>query len=354
MIKILNSEPSSSVSQEQLIDLMKETPVPGAVAYHYERPTGYQPYAKVQGTHFQLWEARENDLLLGFTQITFDQVVWNEAPVTVSYSGDTRVSLKARGRKVSDSLIQAACNQNVPVFGAVLGSNKMVLEKKLSDWDSLGIHFKEFAKLKAILFRPMPIKSRSSGIFCRPAQEADLPAMYFLWKIYSKTRNLPRYFKNLDDFSNSYFQTPGISLEQTFLVYDGITLIAMLSVWDQSKIRRLVVDQKNVWMKLASQFLSIPEPGEELKVHYSFQHAFLPDHKKLKQSILALIAKARTSSHHSGAHFFSMGLDEKDPIFSIVQKNAFAVNTANIILDSRGNEEFATSDKPLHLEVGLG
>ena len=67
-----------------------------------------------------------------------------------------------------------------------------------------------------------------------------------------------------------------------------------------------------------------------------------------------LIAKARTYAHASGAHFFSLGLDENDPLFPIAKKSAMLINTANIILDPRGDARFNTSNKPLHFEIGLG
>jgi hypothetical protein len=356
MIKIQLAESLSGNNTQPYLDLIRQTPVPGAISYHYERPVNYDAFAKTQGTNFQLWEARENDSLLGFTQITFDQVTWNNNPVTVSYSGDTRIAMAARGKKISDSLIQAACNQNVPVFGAVLGTNKIVLHKKLDDWDSLGIHFKEFAKLKAMLFRPAAFKSpkNAMGLFCRSAHESDIPAMYHLWKSYSETRNLPRYYDHLDRFANSYFQTPGVSLDQTFLVFDGISLIAMLSIWNQTKIRKLVVNEKNAWMKMASKLLYLPKVGEEIKILYSFQHAFLERNKLHSLALQTLVSKARNYSLMNKAHFFSLGLDAKDPVFPTIQKSALITNTARIILDPRENQDFSTSNLPLHLEVGMG
>ena len=237
----------------------------------------------------------------------------------------------------------------------ILGSNKIILGKKLVDWGRLGVNFKEVAEGKVFLFRPAKIRNKTKNkLLCRIATDADFSAMYFLWKQYSANRNLTRVYPDLWDFSKSYINTPGVSINRTLLVFDGVSLVAMFSLWDQSSIHRIVVTQKSMFMRVVSRFITLPEVGEELKVIFSFQHAYLENHPLCGLALENLIAKARTISHKMGAQLFSIGLDRRDSLFQLFQKSATLANSVKIILDLKGNPEFEASTSPIHLEVGMG
>ncbi len=353
-MQVLQHQSGAGPRESQILALIRDTHIPGAMSYHYDRLHSYSAYANTQGTHYELFETEENGKTLGFTQITYDQVNWNGKTTEVSYSGDTRVAPAARGRGISNDLIRLACSQNVPVFGAVMNSNEIVLNRKLADWRKLGIQFEAITELKALFFRPKA-KSSESQLSHRRASVSDLNAMYKLWSHYQTTRNLSRSYKDLSEFEKSYSTESGIELHNTLLIFQGPTLLAMMTLWDQSKVRKIVVDHQSGMIRLASQlFLNLPKVGEELKTLFSFQHAFLDGHPAASLAVQFLINQARCEAYKLGAHFFSLGLDSRDPILKSAARGAFIQNSAKIILDSRGNQEFKNQSLPLHLEVGLG
>jgi hypothetical protein len=108
-------------------------------------------------------------------------------------------------------------------------------------------------------------------------------------------------------------------------------------------------------IRIASKFLlRLPAEAEELKIRYSFQHAFLDDHPEVAAAVRGLIHEARYWVEAEKAHFFCFGLDVQDPHYRSIKKGAMFSNTAQVILDSRGQVEFEISHFPLHLEVALG
>ncbi len=353
-MQVLQHQSEAGPRESQILALIRDTHIPGAMSYHYDRLHSFSAFATTQGTHYELYEAEEQGKTLGFTQITFAQVNWNGKTAQVSYSGDTRVAPMARGRGISNDLIRMACHQSVPVFGAVMNSNELVLSRKIGDWRKLGIQFEVITELKALFFRPKA-KSSKSQLSHRRASVSDLRAMYELWCHYQTTRNLSRSYQDFHEFKKSYSNESGIELQNTLLYFRGHTLLAMMTLWDQSRVRKIVIDHQSRMIRFASKlFLNLPNVGEELKTLFSFQHAFLDNHPDTSLAVRALIDQARFEASKMGAHFFSLGLDSRDPILKTAARGAFITNSAKIILDPRGNQEFKTQLLPLHLEVGLG
>jgi hypothetical protein len=342
---------------DSLLNIIRESRMPGPVPYHYERPEGYEAFAGVQGTGFRVIEAEENGITLGFTQVSFDRVHWEARELEIAYSGDTRVSPASRGKRISDLLIQKACSLEVPVFGAVMANNSTVLQSKLDQWRQSGIDFKPVADLDACFYPPLAEFTPSKGLSCREARDSDLQEMFALWSRYARTRNLTRTYPDLDAFARDFPR--GTSLQSTLLVHHCGNLIAMTGLWDQDAIRIIRVDPRSKWVNLLLSLIpepwfQLPEAGQELKILYSYRHAWEPEHPLSGQALRLLIRAARLRTRRTGRHFFCFGIDAKDPLAGDARTGTWFRNRARIICDARGERELIPGMRPFHLEVAKG
>ncbi len=357
MIEIKVHENEAGPREKSLLSIIQESRVPGMVTYHYERPEGYEAFARLQGSGFQVVEAVEEGVTLGFTQVTFDRVNWEGNEISIAYSGDTRVGMASRGKRISDALISQACSLTVPVLGAVMNSNSTVLGSKLQHWSKSGIHFQPIGELEACFYPPLNKPRSHPDLTCRPARNSDLPSMFALWGLYSKSHNLTRAYTDLDSFANDFPR--GTSLETTLLVHQNGELIAMTGLWNQDEIRTIRVDSRAGILNFAlswipDTWIRIPAAGEELKIAYSYRHAWIPEHPMSAQALHYLIQEARYRSGQWNRHFFCFGIDTHDPLALQARKGVLFSNRARIICDPRGNPDILKSAKSLHLEVGMG
>jgi hypothetical protein len=357
MIHIHRHENQAGPRSKSLLDLIRESRVPGPISYHYERPGGYEAFAKAQGPRYRVVEAEENGMTLGFTQVTFDRVSWEDSEQEIAYSGDTRVALPARGRRISDRLIREACSLPVPVFGAVMSGNSTVLRSKLGHWRASGIDFTPVADLDACFYRPSEFSYQDPALSCRHARPEDLDSMFSLWRHYARSHNLTRTYADHQAFAGDF--PPGTSLDTTWLIHEGSNLIAMMSLWDQDALRIIRVDSRAYGVSFAlsllpQSWLRIPSAGEELRILYSYRHAWLPDHPASARALRLLISTARQQALRQSRHFFCFGIDARDPMASHGHAGSIFKNRARIICDSRGAQGFIPGTRSLHLEVGVG
>lgn len=332
-----------------LCRLVEETIVSGAFSYAYERVGGYEPFAHTQGNQFSVFVAIDSNQILAATQLTLDQVYWNGKSAAIAYSGDTRVSPKARGQKLADRLISKACVQALPVLGAVLGSNHLVLNRKLADWKKVGVDFKIVGELKVLMCLARKKKCVKE---VRAATSHDLMPMFELWKREQSQRNLGRYYADLESFAQSYSAPYGVSLSNTFVYQDQTTqaILGFLSVWDQSAVRKIRVRRLNLGMKilrtLMSPWIQIPNEKEELKISYGHQTCFDSNRSEV---VGTLIDVAQTQSTENGSLFFSIGFDVRDSAYSAAKNKALITNSVKVISTVEPSD-----DRFFQLEVGLG
>jgi hypothetical protein len=344
---------SAGPRETQILGLIREQRLEGTMSYHYERPKGYAAFASTQGRRFRLIEAEEAGSLLGFTQITWDEVSWNGMPLQVAYSGDTRVSLQARGKRVSDRLIHAACTLPDPVWGAVFDSNEVVLKRKLDHWRAQTVNFSVCAGLDALFFRPGGSPKIGEGLTIRRATPEDAESMFVLWRRYANDHDLTRYYDSPESFASDL--PPGTSLETTLLVEQQGSLLAMMGLWNQDELRKIQVDTRSRLLNWVPKFmLDLPRAGEELRILYSYRHAWLESHPRCATAIALLVQEARRISGQHKRHLFCIGIDSRDPMNPVVRQGALFTNRARVICDPRGRQEMVFGTRPLHLEVALG
>jgi hypothetical protein len=192
---------------------------------------------------------------------------------------------------------------------------------------------------------------------CREAKPSDLPDMFILWERYSKNHNLTRSYSDQESFAKDFPR--GTSLETTLLVHSDGELIAMTGLWNQDEIRTIRVDSRAALFSYAlswipEAWIRIPAPGQELKILYSYRHAWIPGHPASAPALQFLIQEARYHSSQSDRHFFCFGIDRNDPLAREARKGTLFRNRAKIICDPRGHNTLISGTRSLHLEVGMG
>jgi hypothetical protein len=336
---------------KSLVELVRKTEIPGLIRYIYDRFPSYHKFAQTQGREYSLLGAYHNNNLIGSAQITLDNAYLNNHHFSIAYSGDVRILPNFKGNKIADTLIVESCKIDMPVFGAVMGSNRIILEKKLNAWKKLGVDFKLITKMKVLLF-----KAKKGKLQHQLASPKDLSQMYELWKDVKCYHNLARYYKNFEEFLSSY-DTPGVSLQKTILIKKDNELLGFISVWNQSQIRKIEVKKISNFLKiplfLIRLFANFPHETQELPLTYSFQHCF---HSKLLQTpelILSALKDAQLISYNEKCIAFCFGLDEKDPLYNILKRKSLFENQVHIICHNEP-KDLSWRNFLFHLEVGLG
>jgi hypothetical protein len=360
-IRVLNLD--DSIINAAAIRMVRRSVIPGGITYYYDREPDYRSFASLQGISYVLYGAQnQKDSLLGITQITFNQVYWNGTLQRIAYSGDTRVDPVARGQRLADRLIEVSCDQGIPVFGAVLGDNHMVLNKKLADWNKCGIQFKIVGELQTLFCKTQKInwtKHTRDQATVEIAREADLDEMYTLWKTEKIGQNLAKAYPSFEAFRSSYLEVKGVSLDTTLVLKRAGKILGFTSIWNQESVRRIQIKELTRPYRLARFFLRpfirIPGAGEELEVVYSYQHCFANEVVALRPKLAKwLIDCSRSKACESGAVIFSMGVDTNDPLFPILKSSSVFIKTAKLICHDPAHALKFTPGAYFHLEVGMG
>lgn len=114
---------------------------------------------------------------------------------------------------------------------------------------------------------------------------------------------------------------PGFILAQTYLAFDGGRLVGCATAWDPSPVKRFKVEAYRGSMRWAKWgfnalarvggFTPLPEPGSEFRYFYLCNVSIQRDDPAI---LRALLARIYGDFRGRGYHFFTLYLDEADPL----------------------------------------
>lgn len=262
---------------------------------------------------------------------------WLEGqPCRVGYLGDLRTRFSARrdrglARFYGPVLEETAQRLGVDVFlTAVMATNTAALQALvrrkhprvsqprytlLSRFSAVSVHFTR---------RRGP--SRDPRWHVRRATPEDLPAMRALLEADHRARPFG-YRYDTGELEHRLDHWPGLRVEESYLVLDAHgTLVGCTSVWDPSEVKRyrvLAYRGSMAWVKWGYDALAtvlraprLPAPGGDFRYFYLCNTSIRGEDPSI---LRALVERVYADHHGQGYHFFSLYLDDADPLAPAVQ-----------------------------------
>jgi ribosomal protein S18 acetylase RimI-like enzyme len=288
-------------------------------------------------------------------------------PAPIGYIGDLKVLPDFRIGKIASSLIDASLKEcwemsgeEVPIYCTVLAGNSPV-EKRAMGFDGLPA-FKKVAALRvssiSFLWKKKP---RAEGISIRDATSSDLDAMLKLWQEVAPTRQLAPYFTR-ESFKKWIENSPnlGYSAYRLALGPDG-SLLGFVALWNQDCFKHMRVTRYSFQLKIVRFFMNLiapligatplPPEGGELRYLTAVNICVRPDRVDV---LRALLYHCYNENRGKGYAFFSVGLDEKDPLNAALNGLMPQPMFVNVwMTDPKSGAAPQFDERPFHYEIAL-
>jgi hypothetical protein len=249
----------------------------------------------------------------------------------VGYLGDLRVRFGAQ-RALSLARSYGALFEEVrqrhgceACYTAVLASNRaalnaLVRRRQDARKDQPYYHLLRRFTTASVRFTGRR-KAPKSRFEVRRATSDDLPAMARLLDEDHRQRPFGYRFDQ-GELEHRFAHWPGLSLERTYLAFEpGGRLVACASAWDPGAVKRwrvLAYRGPMRWVTRTSRLLTVllgypplPEPGGDLRYFYLCNTSVAQEQPAAFEALLHQVYADHCTA---GYHFFSLCLDENDPL----------------------------------------
>ena len=314
----------------QLLELFGEVPMSGELVLTTQRDPDFFRLYDMQRGLAEPWVHEVERGLDGLGTVLVREGWLEGRPCRVGYLGDLRTRFSARrsrglARFYGPVLEETARRLGVEVFlTAVMATNASALqalvkrqERRLSQprytllrrFSAVSVHFTH---------RRRPSRS---PFHVRRATPADVPAMAALLDADHRARPFGYRFDQ-GELEHRLAHWPGLTLERCYLAFDAAGgLVGCTSAWDPSRVKRyrvLAWRGSMRWVKRGYDALAtllraprLPAPGEDFRVFYLCNTSVAREDPAI---LRALVERVYADHHGQGYHFFTLYLDDADPL----------------------------------------
>lgn len=345
----------------QIINLVKNHPTSSSLSYVVDRSPSYFKLAEYQGYDYKVLVA-ESDNIVGSLLISFDKVYLDNLEQKIAYTCDLRVEPFARRTGIADNLMKSGvqsikdCLGESPnIFTCVLKDNKAGLKKNQNLGRDGLVQMKEVATFKSYFLLPFYTKLfKTKNYNIRFANSNDIEQMFKLWAEINQSRNLARVFTE-ESFIDWINNSQGLGINNYLIAEKNNQLLGFMGLWNQNKIRRVIIHSQNNQMKMmryfwntCSKLLGIPYfPGPNQALNfYNITNLCIKDNDCFKE----LIYNAFKYVRENNSMFLAIGLDSRDKLNK--ELKGFISSTTELYLLS--NYEIKNNDNIFHPEIALG
>ena len=319
----------------QLFDLFGAVPMQGELVLSTRRePDFFRLYDMQRGTA-ESWVHEVEGGLDGMGTIFVRDGWLDGRECRVGYLGDLRTRFSARrsrglARFYGPVLEETAERLGVEGFlTAVMASNasavSALVKRKpgrvsqprytlLRRFGAVSVHFTR------------RLTPRPGRIQVRRATPEDIPAMAAMLDADHRARAFG-YRYDTGELEHRLANWPGLSVEGCYLAFDpGGTLVGCTSVWDPQAVKRyqvLAYRGSMRWMKWGYDAMAtvlraprLPSPGNNFNYFYLCNTSIQGDNPDI---LRALVERVYADHHDRGYHFFSLYLDEGEPLQSALK-----------------------------------
>ncbi len=322
---------ATSADNEALISLTRASPMNGPLTVFVERSPDFFAFSKLQGESFEVWVAEdESKEIVGCITHVKRKVRYQNKIVQQLYVCDLKVHPKARGKKLGKALLKHYMEKAMKSEDCQMGEGEVIAKnvkpEKLAQW--VGVTFTPVVNGgRARLYQLLPFKRYKVNpeYHVRVATPGDLPTIRdLLQKTYSSYNCAPLF--EIEEIERELAQDPTFSLNCFRIAERSGKIAACCAFWDQSPLRRTVVQRFSTsgnmvkgGLFLLRPFLEmppLPKPGQPLSYLYLKYPACDENNTEALQAIL---------HHESNAvkklkkyHFIWASFHEADPLQACV------------------------------------
>lgn len=319
----------------RLLELFGAVPMQGALVLSTQRAPDYFALYEMQRGTTEVWVHDEAGQLDGMGTLHVREGWLEGQPCRVGYLGDLRSRFSARrsrglARFYGPILEEAAERHDVSAFlTAVMATNAAALQALVKRKASRASqpHYALLRRFSTVsiqfLLRRRP---RPSPYTVRHATAADVPAMAALLDADHRARPFG-YRYDLGELEHRLSHWPGLTLERTYLAFDKDgRLVGCTSAWEPSAVKRyrvLAYRGGMRWMRWGFDAMAtvvraprLPPPGEDFRYFYLCNTSIAGEDPAIFR---ALLDQVYADHYGQGFHFFSLYLDEEDPLAPALQ-----------------------------------
>jgi len=330
---------ATSADNAALLELFGSVPMRGTLVLATRRsPDFFALYAMQSGTAECYVGDGEGGKLDGMGTLLVRDGFLRGQPARVGYLGDLRARFGASrraglsrfyGKVLEEARARHGCDQYLTAVLAdnAAALNALVRRRKQRAGQPV-YHLLRRYTATSIQFAGRRRRARGEPAFqVRTAEPADLPRLESFLAEDHRRRPFGYRFDQ-GELRHRLERWPGFSLERTYLAFDGSgELAGCASAWDPCAVKRfqvLAYRGEMRWAKLGFNamarllgFVRLPAEGSEFRYFYLCNVSVRRDDPEVLRSLLSRIYG---DFRGRGYHFFTLYLDEDDPLRPAIQK----------------------------------
>jgi len=254
---------------QALLDISRQAPMDASLAVNNDRTPDYFYLDELLGEKPVIFVAEKNNRIIGTVGIVFRTMEYQGKPVSVAYIGGIKIENPAENTLLAFRLMKHTMDylMNTPIklgFILVIGANR-AMEALLSGRAGIPA-FDLVSKYRVKNIFPLPFLRLGKKYRFHPATQTDIHKMAELYqRFYAGYELKPNW--TVDHLSSLYEQKD-FTLGNTWLAFDKSTLVAAISLWDQSQFKNTVISRyggKFAFLKkIMSPLRLVPPEGQPL------------------------------------------------------------------------------------------
>jgi hypothetical protein len=314
----------------RLLELFSAVPMQGELVLTTQRSPDYFALFRMQRGTTEVWVHEHAGALDGMGTLHVREGWLDGQPCRVGYLGDLRSRFSARrgqvlARSYGTILEEAAERHGVSAFlTAVMATNAAALQALVKRKASRAAqpHYAPLRRFSAASIQfVLPRRPRSRLYKVRRATPGDVPAMAALLDADHRARPFG-YRYDLGELEHRFAHWPGLTVQDSYLAFDRDgRLVGCTSAWNPSAVKRYQVLEYRGgmrWMRRGFDALAtvvraprLPAPGQDFRYFYLCNTSIPGEDPAVFR---ALLEQVYADFHGQGFHFFTVYLDEGDPL----------------------------------------
>ncbi|MGZ3460674.1 MAG: hypothetical protein ACXU86_19475, partial [Archangium sp.] len=314
----------------RLLELFGSVPMQGELVLATQRSPDFFRLYEMQRGEAELWVHEVEGGLDGMGALLVREGWLEGRPCRVGYLGDLRTRFSARrsrglARFYGPVLEEAAQRLGVEAFlTSVMATNAAALQAlvKRKPHRVSQPHYALLRRFSAVSVHFTTRGPPKPGRFqVRHATPEDVPAMAALLDADHRARPFG-YRYDLGELQHRLERWPGLSVEGCYLAFDGGgRLVGCTSVWDPAAVKRyrvMAYRGSMRWVRWGYDAMAtvlraprLPAPGNDFRYFYLCNTSIAGEDPAI---LRALLEQVYADHHGRGYHFFSLSMDEGDPL----------------------------------------
>jgi len=254
---------------QALLDLSRQSPMDAKLVVNNDRTPDYFYLDDLLGETPVIFVAEKNSRIVGTVGVVFRTVEYKGKPVSVAYIGGIKIENPSENILLTFRLMKYVMDylMDTPIklgFILVIGANR-AMEALLSGRAGIPA-FDLVSKYRVKNIFPLSFLRPGKNYSLRPATQTDIPEIAELYQ-----RFFARYELRPDwtiDYLSSLYEQKDFTLENTCLAIHNDTIVAVISLWDQSRFKNTVISRyggKYAFLKkIMGPLQLVPQEGQPL------------------------------------------------------------------------------------------